>query len=155
MSSMFQEVHFMHTLSADVLLPIVDSETREAVESLISLDSSFSEVIYEVDSVIQPVAETLSTPCSSTTIDWNASVNAIFSVDPPPQKKARINKTSVTGHRILTSDEVIESKRKIKDMKLKKEQTKEKRLKIREMINAKKQIEKEIKAVRSEIDINV
>ncbi|CAC5426675.1 unnamed protein product [Mytilus coruscus] len=93
MSSMFQEVQkihilqcFMHTLSPDVLLPIVDSETREAVESLISLDSSFSEVIYEVYSVIQPVAETLSTPCSSTTIDWNASVNAIFSVDPLPQK---------------------------------------------------------------------
>ncbi|CAC5425419.1 unnamed protein product [Mytilus coruscus] len=98
-----EDPNFMHTLSADVLLPIVDSETREAIESLISLDSGFSEVIYEVDSVIQPVAETLSTPCSSTTIDWNASVNAIFSVDPPPQKKARINKTSVTGHRILTS----------------------------------------------------
>lgn len=150
-----EDPHFMHTLSADVLLPIVDSETREAVESLISLDSSFSETIYEVDSVFQPLSETLSTPCSSTTVDWNASVNAIFSVDPPPQKKARINKTSVTGHRILTSDEVIESKRKIEDMKLKKEQAKEKRLKIREMINAKKQIEKEIKAVRSEIDINV
>ncbi|CAC5359284.1 unnamed protein product [Mytilus coruscus] len=56
-----EDLHFLHTLSADVLLSIVDSETREAVESLFSLDSSFSEVIYEVDSVIQPVAETLST----------------------------------------------------------------------------------------------
>lgn len=44
------------------------------------------------------------------------------------------------------------SKREIEDLKRKKEQANEKRIKIKEMINAKKRLEMQIKAVRSEID---
>lgn len=105
--------HFMSDLSAHLLLPIVDTETREAVESLISLEGGANdtreEIVYEVSvntsdlknapscidlpitslcdcEAIQPVSETT---VSSNLVDWDASVNAIFSVDPPPQKKRK------------------------------------------------------------------
>lgn len=79
---------FNSSLSAEALLPVIDNETREAVESLMSLDNNSNEIIYKValkssgdvgylDLPLQlhAISEPLQTVQS--TIDWNASVNNI------------------------------------------------------------------------------
>ena len=86
---------FTSDLSAGILMPIVDAEPREAVESLISLESGSNEIIYEVSlntsgcetgPIDLPFPINLK-PDEPQIVDWNESVNSIFSVAPPPPKK--------------------------------------------------------------------
>ena len=58
-------------------------------------------------------------------LNWNSEIDSIFSI-PPASKKTK-SSTSITSHRLLTSDAVIKMKRERLEEKKRKEREKEER----------------------------
>lgn len=102
---------FTNDLSAELLLPFVDDETRQAVEGLISLEAGSEEIVYEVSlntsgientcidlpiDISQNVGKNGQTE-SLSSVDWNTSVSQIFFSRSITSEKGQVGKAHWTS----------------------------------------------------------
>ena len=98
------------------------------------------------DPVVEPSTSTESEMLDVSNVSWNSELDKIFALEKPEQPKAQTKKSKqITSHRLLTSDEIYNHKKREKEEKEKQELEKQERKVMREQRKLQKKKEREEK----------